>query len=238
MKKIAIKLFAAAAILSAITVVLLVCPLFDIKTVNISNNNYVTKQFILETLNLDKNLKNLFAFNTIEGKKKLLENSYIKNVSFQRKLPNILNIIITERKIRGYVPYMNSYLFIDDEGRIIDVKSSIEEKLPIVVGLSFKSFEVGKILQADNSDAFNVVVEFTKLMAKYEIIDDVVRIDVSNTDSIHLYINDIDVIFGNFDDYNWKISALNEILKKLPENSKGFLDISSSDKTPIFTLIT
>lgn len=238
MKKIAIKLFAVTVILSAIAIVLLVCPLFDIKTVNISNNNYVTKQYILETLNLDKNVKNLFAFNTVKGKKKLLENSYIKNVSFQRKLPNILNIIITERKIRGYVPYMNSYLYIDDEGRIIDAKSSIEEKLPIVVGLSFKSFEVGKILQADNSEAFNVVVEFTKLMAKYEIIDDVVRIDVSNTDSIHLYINDIDVIFGNFDDYNWKISALNEILKKLPENSKGFLDISSSDKTPIFTLIT
>lgn len=238
MKKIAIKLFAVTVILSAIAVVLLVCPLFNIETVNISNNNYVTKQYILETLNLDKNVKNLFAFNTIEGKKKLLENSYIKNVSFQRKLPDILNIIITERKIRGYVPYMNSYLFIDDEGRIIDVKSSIEEKLPIVVGLSFKSFEVGKILQADNSEAFNVVVEFTKLMTKYELIDDVVRIDVSNTDSIHLYINDIDVIFGNFDDYNWKISALNEILKKLPENSKGFLDISESDETPIFTLIT
>ena len=41
-------------------------------------------------------------------------------VSIHRKLPSTITVNIKEYKLRAYVPYMGSYLYINDYGRILE----------------------------------------------------------------------------------------------------------------------
>lgn len=238
MKKITFKVCIIIAIIVFILLLLSVCPLFNITEINVTGINKLVKEDILNEINLTANENNLFAFNSFKAKKILYFNPYIEDVKINKSIPNKISIDITERKIRGYVFYMGTYLYIDGDGRVIDVQSSFTEKLPIVVGLNFNNFTLGEILKVDNQESFDIVVELSKLITKYELLEDVVKVDVSKPDDIHLYINNVDILFGDFSDSNWKIGTLVEIMKEISQEDKGFLDISDSNKTPLFTYLT
>ncbi len=239
MKKVSIKIFLGICAAALIIMGIMLCPYFYIKTINITGNGIVSRDEILKILELsESNKTNLYAFNSYAGKEKLFKNPYIKSVEFTRTFPDTLEISIIERKPCGYIPYTNTFLFMDDEGRILDSKSSYTTPLPVVYGLDFDTFTLGEKLNVEQPEKLNIVVELSKLMKTYKIINDVVRVNVLNPDEIHLYVNKVDVVLGEFTDVNWKIGALSEIIKKLSPDDKGTLDITSPDKTPAFTYLT
>ena len=49
---------------------------------------------------------------------------------------------------------------------------------------------------------------------------------------IHLFINNVNVSFGSFSDLNKKISLLNEIIKHIPQEDKGFLHLENPSEVP------
>jgi cell division septal protein FtsQ len=205
-------------------------PYFNIVNIEVNGVESLTNEQVIQTCGLDKSC-NLLAFNTIKAKQKLIENNYVKDVSFKKTLPCTLVINVDEYKVRGYIPYMNSYLYIDEEGRVLDSRSEMTSQLPIVVGLNFNGFTLGEVLETDNSKTYTAVEELSKLFAKYELLGDVIKVDVSDTDNIHLYVNKLDVKFGDFDDANKKIVTLNEILKQVDTNVAGELDLTNVNST-------
>ena len=54
---------------------------------------------------------------------------------------------------------MGSYLYIDEEGRVLEVAGSCRDALPLVKGLKFDSFTEGEILPVQNTDALAVILE-------------------------------------------------------------------------------
>lgn len=238
MKKLSYKIISVIIIIAFTLMLMMLCPWFYITKTEITGIESLTEQQILSELDLTDQKTNLLAFNRIKALNTLKNNPYVDSANIKKKLPNILQINITERKIRGYIPYMSKFLYIDSEGRVIDVQSAYVKQLPIVVGLSFRNFTIGEILPVENSSSFNAVVELSRLMTDYNMLEDVIRVDVSDPDDIHLYINNIDVLFGDFSDSTWKINALNEIIKEIPKDDKGFLDIRDSSKVPLFTYLT
>lgn len=232
------KTFIILLALACFIVTFMVCPFFTITKININGNEDFPDEKVLSTIGLTENSKNIFAFNTLKAKKELLQSAYVKDVQFKRELPSTLNINITERSIKGYVPYMDSYLYIDDEGRVLDCQKSFTKVLPVVKGLDFSTFTLGEKLATDNENAFEIVVELSRLMSSNDILDAVVRVDVSNTDEIHLYVRNVNVVFGTFDEAPWKISALNEILQKIDPSIPGTLDISNPEVDPRFEYLT
>ena len=238
MKKLSFKIFIVLGVVAVLALGFMFCPYFYITTINVSGNGIVSYDEIVSSSELNTGTSNLYMFNAFSAEKKLLKNPYIKSVEFIRTFPNTLKISVVERKPYGYIPYTNTFLFMDDEGRILDSKSSYTNPLPVVRGLNFSSFSIGEKLVVDPPEKLDIVVNLSKLMDTYQIIDQVVNVDVSKIDDIHLHINNIDVVLGEFTDENWKISALSEIIKKLSPDDKGILDISSKDGTPTFTYLT
>ena len=140
MKNKSICFFAAAAIIILAVLAILLCPWFDIKTKEVSGAEDISKQDIIKQAHLEAGNINIFAFNSRKAKKDLLKNPYIKDVKIKRKLPDTVIISVTQSQIRGYVPYLKSYLYIDDDGIVIDVKDSYTKPSPVVVGLDFNTF--------------------------------------------------------------------------------------------------
>lgn len=239
LKKLSIYGCMAAALVFLVLILLMLCPWFNINNKTITGIDSLTEDTILKAVGLDGASVNIFAFNSAKAKKELKKNPYVESVKITKKLPDTILITVTERKIRGYVPYLKNYLYIDDEGRVIDVQSSYTKPRPIVKGLEFNTFTLGEQLPVDNKEAFNTIVELSKLITKYELLDSVVEVNVTNAEDIHLYINKVDIYFGDFSDSNEKISYLTEIIKTIPEDDRGSLHLENiKNEAPRFEYLT
>jgi cell division protein FtsQ len=206
-------------------------PYFNIDEIQVNGIESLTQEQVIEICNLEKT-HNLFAFNTIKAKNALKQNNYVEDVSFKKSLPHTLIINVEEYKVRGYIPYMNAYLYIDENGRVLDSRPDMQAQLPIVSGLKFDSFTIGEVLKTDNPQTYKAVKDMSALFTSYEMLSDVIKVDVSDTDNIHLYVNKVDVKFGSFEGANDKIVTLNEILKQMDTSVAGVLDLTAT--TPTF----
>ena len=196
-----------------------------------------TKDEICEMVNIKEGM-NMFLFNRFYAMKTLKSNTYIESAKISYKLPDTVAITIDERKVRGYVPYMGSYLYIDEEGRVLEVSSEMNRALPVVYGLNFSSFTLGEKIEAENKEAFDIMVNIAYLMSKYELLDMVVKIDVSNPDKILAYVNKVEVNLGDMSNGDRKIRTMAEVIKNINENDRGSLDLSDLSKPIIFKYLT
>lgn len=125
---------------------------------------------------------------------------------------------------------MGAYLYIDDEGRVLDVQEACHEALPLVKGLLFDSFTKGEVIPVQNPGALDSVLRISQLMEKYELLDLVVEIDVSAPDDIYAYVNQVQIHLGNMKNGDTKIRYMAEIMREIPEEDRGMLDLSELDK--------
>jgi cell division protein FtsQ len=215
--------------LALAAVIFFFSPLFYITDVKISGNESVSSDEILERTGY-KPGANLVLFNTGDARRRVLENLYIDTVQFTKTFPNQLTVIVRERHLSGYVKYMqDKYLYIDENGRVLDINSVITEKLPLVTGLKFDKVHIGELLEVENTDAFKTVVWYARLLNKYEITNRISSIDVSDESNVklHLYNIEINIGAGGDKDADEKIRTVREITENLPniESIAGELDL-------------
>ena len=205
-------------------------PIFKITAININGLDNLNRAQIEEMITANIG-DNIFTFSTSKSRKNILANNYVEDVKVKRELPNMVLVELQEYKLRGYVPYMGSYLYINDYGLVLDVQKEMSKQRPVVEGLSFKDFTVGEILNVENPSTFDTMVDLSKLFDKYELLGDVVRVDVTDVNNIHLYVDRIDVEFGSFDDANRKMLTFIEILKQLDKSYPGVLNLTGANAT-------
>ena len=141
----------------------------------------------------------------------------------------------------GYVPYLDSFLCIDKDGKVLSVAKNADENIPVILGLQFDQFSVGSCLNTGNNDAFGYIAYLQSLFRKYNFDTGLVnKIDVANLDDIHLYTKNVYVAFGSTQDADAKIRTLKEIIANLrvAEGVKGILDIRVIGRQYIFTVLT
>ena len=236
-RKISSKKLLFGAFFAVMVVLFLLSPFFSVKNIEVTEMERYTRDEILSMAGISEGM-NIFAFSAIKKELDLEENTYFEKVNISRKFPNTLKIEIKERLVRGYVPYMGSYLYIDEYGRVLEISSGFTKQLPVVRGLSFDSFTIGEKIDADNTEAFNVMVIIAQMMTKYEVLGEVVEIDVSDTSKIMAYVGNIEINLGDISDCDRKIRTMGEIIKKIPEGDRGTLDLSDLSKPLVFKYLT
>ncbi|MBQ7758509.1 cell division protein FtsQ/DivIB [Anaerotignum sp.] len=222
------KLVIGGVLLVVVIACLLFSPIFSVKEIKAEGASHFTTSELSEMIGLSAG-DHLFLFGKSKAEKILEESPYIADAKLSAKLPDTMVISVQERKVRGYVPYMGSYLYIDEEGRVLEVQEAYQEALPLVKGLQFSSFTEGEVIPVDNSEALNVVLQISQMMEKYEVLDLVVEIDVSNPEDIYAYVNQVQIHLGNMENGDMKIKYMAEIMKTIPKEDRGILDLSALD---------
>lgn len=231
------KFFAAVVLIITIVIIIILSPIFHIKTINFNGGEKYSQQEIMLKLNINEG-DNILMVKGKRFESILKRDPYIESVDIAVKYPNVLNIEIKERKVRGYVPYMGAYLYIDEYGRVLEVSNAYNQKLPIVMGLEFDEFHVGEVLKVKNMESFDVVLKTANMMLKYDFIEDVVKIDASDPQNIHIYIRYVDILLGDLKDYDQKIRTMLEVIGKIPDKDRGFLNIKELGKPIVFEYLT
>ncbi|MDD5944597.1 MAG: FtsQ-type POTRA domain-containing protein [Clostridia bacterium] len=231
------KIVIAAVCIAGATAIVLASPIFAVKNIDINEMNYFTKEEICSKIGLSEGDNGVF-YNKGRAEKLLMSDKYISSADISFKMPDTMVIEINENKICGYISYLGSYLYVDKEGRVIDIKSETTEKLPIIEGLSFDSFTQGEVIPVKNKEAFEAALIISRAMSKYDIIEKAVSINVADTSNIYAYIDNIKVLLGDTSRMEEKIKTMSEAVGEIPEGDRGTLDLRDLDKPIIFKYST
>ena len=216
---------------------ILFSPLFAVKDIRAEGGEHFTATELAEMISLSHG-DNLILFGKGKAEKLLEQDPYIADAKLKAQLPSTMVIQVKERKVRGYVPYMGAYLYIDEEGRVLETKSAIGEAAPVVKGLKFDSFLLGEVLPAENKDSLLVVLQMSQLMKKYNLLDMVVEIDVTDPDDVYADVNQVEIHLGDMKDADQKVRIMGEIMKTIPKEDRGTLDLRNLSKPIIFQYLT
>jgi hypothetical protein len=230
----------ARLVIFFVILMLMVSPFFYFTDITLSGNFQIEDEEILNRARLDRPV-NFFLFNPRRVRRDIMENPYIDQVSFRRALPGTLEISIRERFLSGYIEYLEGmFLYIDENGRVLEVRSYMKEDLPVITGLRFSHIHVGEILEADNPEAFSTVVTFARLLNRHELIGTISQIDVSDPANTRLRLYNIEVYLGDTRHAHEKILTLREIVNEWPvvRDARGFLDLRELNTEYIFRNLT
>jgi len=207
-------------------VLFLVSPVFYIQEVVIQGNSRISSADIEQKLGLNST-SNILLLNTGAARRRIMGNLYIGNVSFRRDLPRRLYVTVFERRPSAYVEHMGNFLVLDDFGRVLKVRSNIQETLPLLEGLQFTRSQLGEILDVSNATDFDSVVLYTQLLVNYGLIHHISHINVSDPSNIRILVNYLEFHVGGSADADEKVRAIVEVLDRLPDagRTRGFVDM-------------
>ncbi|WP_129596432.1 cell division protein FtsQ/DivIB [Anaerophilus nitritogenes] len=221
------KLFSLILLLMGIVafIVIFKTDVFTIKDVEVIGNKQISENAIISKSAIT--IGNHMLKEKLENVKiNLYKDPYIKTVQIERKFPNKILIHITERKEEAVIPFMNEYLIIDEDGMVLRSSSQMEN-LKVIKGLTFSNFMAGSILKVKDKNQFKESLEIVRGLNRYNVT--IQELDISNKKDIKIKItNDLICKIGKGDDLDYRLQALNEILKDLNKRqiTRGVVDIS------------
>lgn len=188
--KLMLKFTALLIIIIAGIIFALVSPIFNIKEIDVSNNEQIKTETIvsLSQLNLGQNI---FKFNKNKVNKNIKTNAYIESIEIKRKLPNKVQIQIEERKQEYNVEFLNGYAYINNQGYILQI-SEEKQSLPTIQGISTPDEQIveGNRLNLEDLEKLEVIIQIMNICKNYELDSKVTNIDISTKDEYTLYLEE------------------------------------------------
>lgn len=138
--------------------------------------------------------------------------------------PDTIKIIVYEKVLTGYVKFMDTYMYFDKDGFVVESSGVRTAGVPQVMGLEFDYMVVGQELPVEDRDIFSSILNITRLLNKYELNADKLYFDEKG--NITAYFGGVKVELGN--DANTlgdKLMLLPELLPSL-EGRSGTLQMA------------
>ena len=221
----------------ALIVSIMASPLFNIKEIMVEGNEKITKDEIisLSQIIIDENT---YKISKTKVEKRILENPYIKSVEIKRVLPSKVLIKVEERKTTFMIEYGGGYVYINNQGYILEV-STEKLEVPIIQGAETiaEEFVPGNRLCIEDLERMSTVIKIMEVATNNEIANLITRIDIENSQNYKILFETEEKVayLGDGTDLNDKIPNIVSILNK----EKGiageiFVNMDLKTNNPIF----
>ena len=216
-------------LLLAFGIVLLGTDIFDIKKINVLGNKKLRYNQIIKLSGV-KYGENIFKIKLNEIAKNMEQNPYIIVDNIYRRLPDEIVIEITEREISYLIPYLGSYIGIDDQGTVLEVVDDMNTiNKPIINRLTISNFSLGEKIAITNPQQGQALKEVMSSIEKSEVSEYISEINMEKPDYIVIFSREgIEVIIGDTRNLEYKLGWMKIALEDLRNkgNMKGILDVS------------
>lgn len=143
--------------------------------------------------------------------------------------PDTIKITVYEKAVIGYIKYLDTYMYFDKDGYVVESSSVRTVGIPQITGLEFDHVVIGEPLPVENPEIFGNILSVTKLLNKYELASD--KIYFKDSGEITLYFGEVKVSLGSSTaDLEDKLMLLPEFLPQLTGKS-GTLQMEKYDET-------
>lgn len=175
-----VKVLTLIIVIIGVSIYVALSPLFNIKEINVTGNSKLSKEEIISLSEL-KTDENTFKVSKKNIKNKVKANAYIENVKIRRKLPDKVKIIVVERVATYMIPFANSYIYINNQGYMLEITSQKAE-MPAIVGISTPEEELheGQRLISEDLVKLGEVLQIMESANANELVDLITKIDISN----------------------------------------------------------
>ena len=175
-----VKVLTLIIVIIGVSIYVALSPLFNIKEINVTGNSKLSKEEIISLSEL-KTDENTFKVSEKNTKNKVKANAYIENVKIRRKLPDKVEIIVVERVATYMIPFANSYIYINNQGYMLEITSQKAE-MPAIVGISTPEEELheGQRLISEDLVKLGEVLQIMESANANELVDLITKIDISN----------------------------------------------------------
>ncbi len=206
---------------------------YTIKNVYVEGNIHYTQEEIQELV-MEGPLGNNSLYLSLKYKNKGIEDiPFVDVMDVTILSPDTIKILVYEKALAGYVEYMDSYMYFDKDGYVVESSQIKTEGVPQITGLQFASCTLGQKLPVEREDIFAEIMDLTKLLSKYELSAD--RIYFRDYTEITLYFGDVRVALGDGSNLEEKLMVLPAFLEELSER-KGVLRMENYDRDTQMTV--
>ena len=196
----------------------LTSPLFNITSITVMENEKYSDDTYVKLSDLKLN-DNIFKFQKQRIANNIKQNAYVDTVKIRRRLPNTVEITISERKVKFLIEMKDEekYAYIDEAGNILEIS---EEKLEYLVlrGIKQEAVNVGKKLDETYLDRIKDIYKIQNIMDNNEI-EKFDSIDIGNKYDYVLYFEKEakDVYLGDVSNLETKVLYMKYILEEQKE---------------------
>ncbi|GMQ65056.1 FtsQ-type POTRA domain-containing protein [Vallitalea sp. AN17-2] len=206
--------------------------LINVNIITVIGNKIYSEEIIKNIVGIHEKT-NLFVYKLASKELNLEEYPYIENIDIKYRSFNNIDIVVTEKSVISYIPYMGKYLCLSKDGTVIDYTNDLQVNIPIVHGLSFNHFVIGDKLFTDDTDIFKAILEISHKMKKFGFKIDYIDFNYNDPEQIILKIDKISISIGNINDINRKFELLKDLIGKLPEGVEGTINLTDADERNI-----
>lgn len=241
-KKVIIKIIKVLTLLGIIIggiVFALVSPMFNIQEINVSGNSKISSQTIVSLSGLDIS-QNIFKFRTSQVKDAIKQNAYIESVDVKRVFPDTIELNIQERTATFALAYGNAYVYINNQGYILEITSEREE-YPIIEGYTTPTDNIieGNRLVTEDLEKLNDVLKIVKAISSggEEIAKEITKINIEDKTNYILTLQDKKktIYLGEATNLSDKVMWINTFMKE-EDKVEGtiYLNVNLNTDLPYF----
>ena len=142
---------------------------YTIKNVYVEGNIHYTQEEIQEIV-MDGPLGDNSLYLSLKYKNKGIEDiPFVDVMDVSILSPDTIKITVYEKALAGYVAYMDSYMYFDKDGYVVESSQIRTEGVPQITGLQFSSCTLGQKLPVEREEIFTGIMDLTKLLGKYKL---------------------------------------------------------------------
>ena len=194
---------------------------YTVKNVYVEGNVHYTEEEIRDIV-MDGPLGDNSLFLSFRYKNRGIENvPFVDVMDVDILAPDTIKIIVYEKTLTGYVKYLDTYMYFDKDGDVVESSGVRTVGVPQITGLTFDHVVLGEKLPVEDGEVFDSILTITRLLKKYELAAD--RIYFSKAGDITIYFGAIKVAVGReLTDLEDKLRLLPQLLQNL-EGKEGTL---------------
>lgn len=205
------------AIIVGILIFLYKSEMFNICNIEIKGNNQISQEKILELSGINLNA-NIFLTNINRSEKQISENTYIKEVTIKRILPDKIKIEIIEKEKAYMVQVDENVAYLDKNGYILEISPNKLDKLIMLQGYSTakEEFVQGSTLNEEDLKRLQDVQQIIKSSEKMELHDKITSINIKDKNDyiLNLHTYKKIVYIGDTSNLSTKMLRTKDIIEK------------------------
>jgi cell division protein FtsQ len=135
---------------------------------------------------------------------------FVESYAVSMKDRHTIQVTVYEKILIGCVKLLDSYMYFDRDGIVVESSKERIEGVPLITGLKFDKILLHEKLEIQKNNLYDMILNLTKTIQKFELNVDKVLI---NSDyEVTLYCNENEVLLGKKDFYDVQLEALASVL--------------------------
>lgn len=212
-------------ICAAVIGIVVYSPIFTVREIAVSGNNYLTKNDIAKISGVYLG-EPLFQMDTVLVTKRLMKDLRIEEASVRRSLPATLSISIKERAPMATIASDYGYLDLDRQGKVIDSYLTLKKMpIPMITGMTLHDMYIGD--DTDDKLIKNILFFLQQLDAN--ALNQISEIAIISPDYIVAYTTkSVQIRLGKLERLEEKAKLTEDFLDDLSENNRPieFIDFN------------